>query len=110
MRWQVRRRILAGLLCGLLLGGCGSGNKQVDGAVQQNLDAPVQPYPDAGPTAQPDVPVAGSCTQPDAGPGEGCDEDAMGVDYCIKNPGTTVGGGTPVARQNPPNYQTCRTF
>jgi hypothetical protein len=104
MRWQVRRRILAGLFCGLLLGGCGSGNKQVDAPVQ-----PVQ-YPDAGPTTQADGSGAGSTTQPDAGLGEGCDEDAMGVDYCIKNPGTTVGGGTPVARQNPPNYQTCRTF
>jgi len=110
MRWQVRRRILAGLLCGLLLGGCGSSKKQADGSVGQYLDAPVEQYPDTGPTPPPDVPVAGSCTQPDAGPGEGCDEDAMGVDYCIKNPGTTVGGGTPVARQNPPNYQTCRTF
>jgi hypothetical protein len=96
---QVTQRILTGLLGGLLLGGCGSGGT--------HLDAPVPPS-DSGVSASPDAPAAASCPQPDASLGANCDEDAMGVDYCIINPGTTVGGGTPVARQNPVPYPTCK--
>ena len=40
------------------------------------------------------------------GPDAGCDEDVMGESYCIINsPG---GNGTPVARQNPVPYASCK--
>jgi hypothetical protein len=80
-------QLLRGLLIGLFLAGCGSGR----GGAQ--VDAPPLKTPDSATTE----------TNPDAG----CDEDAVGEDYFIKNcnPG---GGGTPVARQNPIPYQTCK--
>jgi hypothetical protein len=96
MHGQVTRAILTGLLGGLLLAGCASGNKS-------NVDAPVQPPPPADATTQSDAP-----TQPDAGPSvqpdaddtdAGCDEDAHTEDWCIKNWPDKVGGGTPVNRQ-----------
>ena len=37
-----------------------------------------------------------------------CDEATMGEHYCIINPGSSVGNGTVVARQNPVLYQTCK--
>ncbi|MGB8295671.1 MAG: hypothetical protein WCG85_09625 [Polyangia bacterium] len=99
-----QRRILTVLLGGLLLVGCGSGGSRTQ------VDAPVEPtqYSEAGTTAPADAPDTVSPSEPDAG--AVCDEDAMGESYCIINPGTTVGGGTPVARLNPAPYQTCRPF
>lgn len=84
----MRGQLLRGLLLGLFLVGCGagSGGGQVDTR---------QPHPDTAP------PV----TTPDAG----CDEDAVGENYFIKNC-SLGGGGTPVLRQNPVPYQTCKTL
>jgi hypothetical protein len=101
---QVTQGILTVLLGGLLLGGCGSGGKQADAYVQ-----PQQP-PDAGESTPPDAPVLVSCPEPDSGvsANAGCDEDAMGTDWCIKNWPPNVGGGTTVTRQEPPDYNTCK--
>jgi hypothetical protein len=53
---------------------------------------------------QPDV-----GTQPDSdGTDAGCDEDAMGTDWCIKNWPSNVGGGEIVTRQKPVDYNTCK--
>jgi hypothetical protein len=38
-------------------------------------------------------------------PDGGCDDDAKGEDYCIKNPGTNAGNPTLVARQELPKCQ-----
>ena len=85
MHGQVTRAILTGLLGGLLLAGCGSGSKA-------NVDAPPPPPP---------PPDAG--TQPDGDDTDaGCDEDAMGTDWCIKNWPANVGGGELVKRVPPP--------
>ena len=95
------RAILTGLLGGLLLAGCGSGGKS-------NVDGPVLPHPqpDAGQSPQLDAPQA---LQPDGGTppdgddtDAGCDEDAMGTDWCIKNWPDNVGGGELVTRVPPP--------
>ena len=87
----MRGQLLRGLFMGLFLAGCGSGNPgpQVDGP-------PPPPPPDA-----PSVIL----DNPDAG----CDEDAVGEDYFIKNC-TPGGGGTQVLRQNPVPYQTCKSL
>jgi hypothetical protein len=101
MHGQVTRAILAGLLGGWLLGGCGSGGKpQVDGP------SPSLTQSEAGVSTQPD---AGTATQPGSGDSDaGCDEDAMGTDWCIKNWPANVGGGEIVTRQNPVNYTSCK--
>jgi hypothetical protein len=85
----MRGQLLRGLLIGLFLAGCGSGR----GVAQ--VDGPPSPPLDSAPSVE----------TPDAG----CDEDAVGEDYFIKNckPG---GGGTRVARQNPVPYQTCKNL
>jgi hypothetical protein len=96
MHGQVTRAILTGFLGGLLLAGCGSNGKG-------QADAPWMPptQSDVAISTQPEV---GTSTQPDAGsqPQEnsdaGCDEDALGEDYCIKNWPSNVGGGTIVTR------------
>ena len=103
---QVTQGILTVLLGGLLLGGCGSSGKQADGPV------PPPPPQEAGETALPDASAGASCPQPDASDAVvagTCDEDAVGEDYFIKNcnPG---GGGTPVLRQDPVPYPTCKNL
>jgi hypothetical protein len=91
---QVTQGILTVLLGGLLLGGCGSSKTQVDGPPLQKLDAAVScPQPDAS-----DAVVAGTC-----------DEDALGESYFIINC-TPGGGGTPVLRQDPVPYPTCKNL
>jgi hypothetical protein len=100
---QVTQGILTVLLGGVLLGGCGSSGKQADTYV------PPPPPPDAGVTALPDTAVAVSCPELDASvvaADADCDEDALGVDWCIKN--SAGGGGTVVTRQNPVPYGTCK--
>jgi hypothetical protein len=100
---QVTQGILTVLLGGLLLGGCGSSKTQVDGPPLQKLDA--------GPTP-PDAPAAVSCPQPDASDAVvagTCDEDALGESYFIINC-TPGGGGTPVLRQDPVPYPTCKNL
>ena len=105
---QVTRAILTGLLGGLELAGCSSGGKS-------KVDGPPVQVSDAG--SQPDVPFimqaeAGTSTQPDGDDTDdaGCDEDAHTEDWCIKNwwP-PNVGGGTPVTRQEPVDYNTCKS-
>jgi hypothetical protein len=101
---QVTQGILTVLLCGLLLGGCGSGGKQADAYVPPLLQ------PDADGTTPPDARVVVSCPEPDAGVSADadCDEDAMGTDWCIKNWPSNVGGGTIVTRQEPVNPNACK--
>jgi hypothetical protein len=100
----MRRQWINGLLLALMLAGCGSNGKNpVDTApAQQNdtsNDSSIVPQDASvvdGPTAPPI----------DAVPSVSCDEDAMGEDYCIRNsPG---GNPTPVARQLPVPYQSCK--
>jgi hypothetical protein len=74
------------VLC--LFAGCGSSGGTVGS-------------PDARPRT--DVPV-----QPQDSGASVCDEVTMGEHYCIINPGSSVGNGTVVARQNPVLYQTCK--
>jgi hypothetical protein len=94
---QVTRGILTVLLGGPLLGGCGSSKTQVDTYV---------PPPDSGLM---DAPAAVLCPELDASvvaADADCDEDAFGVDWCIKN--SAGGGGTVVTRQDPVPYGTCK--
>jgi hypothetical protein len=91
------------LLGGLLLGGCGSSKTQVDAYV------PLLQQPDTGVSTPPDSLAAVSCPELDASvvaADADCDEDALGVDWCIKN--SAGGGGTTVTRQNPVDYNTCK--
>ena len=85
MRGLVRRAILIGLLGGLL-GACGSSTPSKS---------------DSGPTRRPDAPPVEIF-----GIDAGCDEDAMGEDYCIIN----SPGGNPsvVTRQPVTSYTTCK--
>lgn len=84
---QVTRGILIALLVGLL-GACGSGSN----------GSPID-------TRHPPKEVPPPPTDSDS-PDAGCDEDAMGEDYCIINsPG---GNGSVVTRLNPGNYTTCK--
>jgi hypothetical protein len=85
----MREESIRVLLVGLLLAGCGSGSN--GGQV------------DAAPYYSPDTSVVGPPATPDAG----CDEDAVGESYFILNC-SPAGGGTPVSRQNPVPYQTCK--
>jgi len=106
MYGQLTRAILTALLGGLLLAGCGSGSKaQVDAPLPPpQPDAGQPPQLDAAQAMQPDV-----GTQPDSdGTDAGCDEDAMGTDWCIKNWPSNVGGGEIVTRQKPVDYNTCK--
>jgi hypothetical protein len=95
---------MTSLLAGLLLAGCGSGRKA-------QVDAPPDHAPlwDAGAPDQSDVGMAiqADAPSPARGPdAAGCDEDALGENYCIINsPG---GNGTIVTRQNPVNYSSCK--
>ena len=100
MHGRVTRAILTGLLGGLLLAGCGSGGKP-------GVDAPPPlPPPDAGQSPQLDVAQAvqpDGGTQPDGDDTDaGCDENAMGTDWCIKNWPSNVGGGELVKRVQAP--------
>jgi len=87
MRGQVTRAILIGLVGGLLAA-CGSsdpGSKPDAARLPREASVPVEPI-DSGLV--------------------GCDEDAMGEDYCIINsPG---GNPTVVTRQPVPSYTTCK--
>jgi len=89
------KQIFRGLVVCLLLTGCGSSGKSGG-----NPDGPVRPPTDVGPS--PDdlstVPPDDLSTVPPLDAGTSCDEDAMGVDYCIKNPGDNRGGGVKVTR------------
>jgi len=98
---QVTRGMLTVLLGGLLLGSCGSGGKTAVDTL------PPPPPPDTGVSISPDAQV--SCPAVDSGAvsvDTACDEDALGVDWCIKN--SAGGGGTIVTRQNPVDYNTCK--
>ena len=89
MRGQVTRGFLIGLLAGLLVA-CGS---------TTNSSPDTRPAKEVGSTPPPvDSDIGG----PDAG----CDEDAMGEDFCIIN----SPGGNPsvVARFPAPDYNTCK--
>ena len=106
MYGQLTRAILTAFLGGLLLAGCSAGGKA-------QVDAPPPPSPpDAGQSPQLDVSQAvqpDGGTQPDSdGTDAGCDEDAMGTDWCIKNWPSNVGGGEIVTRQKPVDYNTCK--
>jgi hypothetical protein len=87
----MRKLSIMGLLGALVLAGCGSSPTtfQVEAGM--------------GPETPADLPSTSD------GPDAGCDEDAMGADYCIRNPpGPPRGGGTPVIRLPPPAYKTCK--
>jgi len=91
---QMHRRLIGGLLGGLLLSACGQGDPG------GKTDVYVGNRPDTVPSVPVDA-AAGDDDAP-AAPNAGCDEDAMTVNGCIINPpGPAQGGGTPVARQNP---------
>ena len=95
-------KLKRGLLICLLLMGCGSNTGSKPDAYTQlpQVDAPPPP---------PSVDAGGEpILTPDGGGGGGCDEDAMGVDYCIKNPGTSIGGGVVPTRLAPVPWQSCR--
>ncbi len=101
---QVTQGILTVLLGGLLLGGCGSSGKQADAHVDLQPD-------DTGVQLDTSV-VVSSCPQPDASDAVvagTCDEDALGESYFIINC-TPGGGGTPVLRQDPVPYPTCKNL
>ena len=76
---QVTQGILTVLLGGMLLGGCGSSGEKMD------APPPPPPPPDSSVDTSPDAPVAVSCPELDAGVAADadCDEDALGVDWCI---------------------------
>ncbi len=97
----MHRRLIGGLLGGLLLAGCGSGTSggKTDAYIGDRPDTSVTTPVDTAPTLYDTAP---------AGPDAGCDEDAMTVNGCIINPPGTPGGGTVVARQNPASWQTCK--
>ena len=101
----MRRQWIGGLLISLVLAGCSSG----DGG--SPVDTRPPPRPDTNSTVEdagvPDVSIVDAPVLPiDSSPDPACDEDAMGENYCIINsPG---GNGTPVTRQTPPPYQSCR--
>jgi hypothetical protein len=74
------RGMVPALLTCLLLAGCsggGGGSSQADAWIPTD-----------------------TATQPDAAnvPDGGCDDDVMGEDYCIKNPGTNAGNPSLVNR------------
>ncbi len=99
----MRRILTTGLLGGLLLAGCSSGtNNTPDAYVRPDVSMEI---PD-GPVSSGGIDSPPLGTGPEVG--STCDEDAMGEDYCIRNPGTSVGGGTKVTRQNPVPYLTCK--
>jgi len=97
----MRRQWIGGLLLALMLAGCGSSGKNpVDTSPVQPTDTSIAHPVDTN------VADGGSVQPVDADPGVGCDEDAMGEDYCIRN--STGGNGTAVARQKPVPYQSCK--
>jgi hypothetical protein len=101
---EMRRTMMTGLLGGLLMAGCSSGGGDTPDAAYGRPEVSTTIVPDAPPI---ETPVDGLVA---SGPetGSACDEQTMGEDYCIRNPGTSVGGGTKVSRQNPVLYSTCR--
>ena len=96
----MRRQWIGGLLLALTLAGCSSGGNK------NQVDTRPPPRNDTGiPVDTSDVVDAGSAPI-DADLGVGCDEDAMGQDYCIRN--SAGGNPTAVPRQLPVPYQSCR--
>jgi len=99
----MRRQWIGGVLMALALAACGSSN---------NTPPDTRPYsrPETNASAGvdtgiSDTNIADAGVQPND-PDAGCDEDAMGENYCIINsPG---GNGTTVARQNPVPYASCK--
>lgn len=87
------------LLACLLLLGCGSskgGTAKNDASVPRFYPEvnPVEDHPDAPPSPGPEVDA-------ESVPLSTCDEAVKGEHFCIINPGTSVGGGTIVARLPP---------
>ena len=101
----MQRQWIGGLLMGLMLAGCGSNGPSSPDTrpfrTETNTDVSADASPsDAG--AAEDT----SLSPIDTGTDPGCDEATLGEDYCIRNfPG---GNGTPVARQKPVPYQSCK--
>jgi len=85
----MRIGIVLGLLTCLLFAGCGSSKNN------SSPDAPPITYSNDYPTKS-EVDAAPSETT--ISPDGGCDDDVMGEDYCIKNPGTNAGNPSRVTR------------
>lgn len=87
------------LLACLLLFGCGSNN---GGTVKNDGSAP-RPQAEVNPIedALDAPPSPGPEVDAESVPLSTCDEAVKGEHFCIINPGTSVGGGTIVARLPP---------
>jgi hypothetical protein len=116
----MRTRWILGLPLGLLLAGCGSGSKgSQNDLASSTIPEVVEPLPSAdaatsdtdlseGDTPSQSSPDGGGCSTAPLPPPVACPYDA-GVNNAIINPcGAAQGGGTRVARQNPPLYSTCQ--
>jgi hypothetical protein len=89
------KQIFRGLVACLLLAGCGSSGTS-------KSDGPIRFSQEVGSTTSDDVATEVPPPPPPFDAGTSCDEDAMGVDYCIKNPGDNRGGGVKVTRLQVP--------